>query len=159
MRRHLNAIAATVVVGALAAGCGTDDEVPSDPPTSASPTSEEPAPEPTSAVPAGAGEGDVAIAVDGKNLPGDDWSPSCSESDGVLRFIANTPPLQTVQLELSTDVGGLESLVVSGEDFGPYSSDVNGAGGVAVEVTETGFELSGAFDDGASIEGTLTCPE
>ena len=158
MRRHVTVLAATVVIGVLATGCGSDDE-PADPPSSAAPSTEQTEPEPTSAVPGGAGNGNVALAVEGKNLPGEDWAPTCSESGGVLRFNATTPPLQTVELELTTDVGGLERLVVSGQDFGPYTSDVNGAGGVAVEITDTGFTLSGAFDDGASIEGTLTCPE
>ncbi|WP_375000394.1 hypothetical protein [Aeromicrobium sp. CTD01-1L150] len=152
MKRHLGALAAALLL--LTACGGSDDPEPTQEP-SPTQTSE---PEPTSALPQGSGSGDVDLVVDDQSLVGDDWEPSCSESDGVIRFIANTPPLQTVQLELSAD-GDIEEFVASGEDFGPYGSDVNGLGDLTVEITDSAFVLSGSLEDGTSVAGALTCPE
>lgn len=108
-------------------------------------------------IPSGDGEGDVDVTVAGQQLAGEGWLISCGELDGALTFIGTAQPLQTVQLTADPS-GEVQILTVSGEDFGPWSSDVLGPGTLSAEVTETGFALSGEFEQGGEVDGTLTCP-
>lgn len=108
-------------------------------------------------IPDGDGEGDVDLTIAGQELAGEQWLISCGEVDGALTFIGTAQPLQTVQLTADPS-GPVQILTVSGEGFGPYSSDVLGPGTLTAEVSGTGFTLSGAFEQGGDVEGTLTCP-
>lgn len=108
-------------------------------------------------IPGGDGEGDVDLTIAGQELAGEDWLISCGEVDGALTFIGTGQPVQTVQLTADPS-GPVQILTVSGEGFGPYSSDVLGPGTLTAEVSGTGFTLSGSFEQGGDVEGTLTCP-
>lgn len=150
MNRLLAPLLAPVTALLLLTACTSDAEDPDDAPTQGQGSG-------PATVPAGDGEGDVQVTIAGQELDGQEWLISCGELDGALTFIGTAMPLQTVQL--TTDPSGpVEILTVSGEGFGPYSSDVLGPGTLTAEVTETGFVLSGAFEQGGEVDGTLTCP-
>lgn len=152
----MKALLAPATALLLLTACTADVEDPADEATTTQVPGEDAGTGPAT-VPGGDGEGDVELTIAGQDLSGEDWLISCGELDGALTFIGTAQPLQTVQLTADPS-GPVQILTVSGEDFGPYSSDVLGTGTVTAEVTESGFVLSGEFEQGGEVDGTLTCP-
>ena len=152
----MKALLASVAALLLLTACRGDAEDPAtdDGATSQQDGDADPGP---ATIPGGDGEGDVELTIAGQDLDGEGWLISCGEVDGALTFIGTAQPVQTVQLTADPS-GPVQILTVSGEGFGPYSSDVLGPGTLTAEVSGTGFTLSGSFEQGGDVEGTLTCP-
>lgn len=155
--RHLRAPALCLVL-LLTAACSSDEEpAPEEatPSAEASPEESQEAPE-EPGVPLGEDDGDVSMTVDGEEVPGDEWAATCAARDGGFSFNATATPLSTVQVEVGPD-GTVGSFVASGEDYGPFTAEDSAAEDLRLEITGTGFAVSGSIDAG-TVEGELTCP-